>query len=131
MVMTEENKNKTTISNAKNTRINRRSMLKAGAIVAPLAITLHGGIPMAHATSSGCVEDMETRITVPQFKLGEDGITFEVNHDLPALPFDPVSGITGRVIEGQNETHWDYIVNEELFGASCLQSFENTGLTVN
>ena len=131
MVMTEENKNKTTMSNAINTRLNRRSMLKAGAVVVPLAITLHGGIPVAHAASGGCVEDMETRITVPQFKLGDDGVTYEVNHDLPALPFDPVAGETGRIIDGLDETHWDYITNEELFGASCLQSFENAGLTVD
>ena len=130
MVMTEENKNKTMISKAKNTRINRRNILKAGAIVAPLAITLHGGIPMAHAASGGCVEDMANHVTVPQFKLGVDG-TYEVNHDLPALQFDPVGGVTGRVIDGETETHWDYITNEELFGASCLQSFENKGLSVS
>ncbi len=128
--MTEENKNKTMINVVKGSRLNRRSMLKAGAVAVPLAITLHGGIPMAHAASGGCVQDMKDHVTVPQFKLGDDGITYEVDHDLPALQFDPVGGITGRVIGGETETHWDYITNEELFGASCLQSFENSGLTI-
>lgn len=34
-------------------RLNRRRLLRAGAIAAPVALTLHGGVPLAHADSAG------------------------------------------------------------------------------
>lgn len=140
MVMTEENIKKTKISNAKNTRINRRRMLKAGAVIAPLAITLHGGIPMAHAASTGCVEDMKKHVKIPHYEHDEhDDHDDKDSHDDSyhksgdEESFDPKNGVTGRIIEDEDgsdkeETHWDYIINEEEFGASCLQSFEDSGL---
>lgn len=120
MIMTEIDKDNT----MENLRIKRRSLLKAGAVIAPLALTLHGGISMAHASSTGCVDDLKEHVRIPTFD-GEGNPNGDV-------PFDPENGLTGRLNEnGTPETHWDYLTNEELYGASCLQSIENSGLTVS
>jgi len=126
--MTEMKKNEPKMKKAVNTRIKRRSLLKAGAVIAPLAITLHGGIPLAHAASANCIDDMETRIKVPTFTTNDGGQTYQRNGE---QLFNAETGLTGRMVGGNPETHWEYIVEEDLFGASCLQSFKNTGFTVN
>lgn len=156
--MTEMNDKKITENTVADTRAKRRRILKAGAVIAPLAVTLHGGIPMAHASSVGCVEDMEKHVKVPHYKVKEhddgdgDGddsgssssSSSSSSHDSSGKheyerdgrmdSFDPERnsytdrGNTGRLNDdGTPETHWDYIKNEDEHGASCLQSFEDSG----
>lgn len=122
--MTEMNKDDAKENATKDARTKRRSILKAGAVIAPLALTLHGGIPMAHASSTGCVDDLITHVKIPIFESDNGGFVWTGDTE----PFSPSpASRTGR----GDETHWDYLVNEELFGASCLTSIQNSGLTVN
>jgi len=179
--MTEMNDKKITENTVADTRAKRRRILKAGAVIAPLAVTLHGGIPMAHASSAGCIEDMEKHVKVPHYKVKEhddsssssshdsgssssshdSGSSSSSSHDSGSSSsshdsgsssshdssdkheyerdgrmdsFDPERnsytdrGNTGRLNDdGTPETHWDYIKNEDEHGASCLQSFEDSG----
>jgi len=138
MIMTEEHKSDKMIKAIEHNRIKRRSLLKAGAAVAPLAITLHGGLAMASVTSAGCVEDLEKHIEVPHYELDtpDDGTglheTYHRSSSDHDQKFDPEFGKTGRKIHDKDgllkeESHWDYIINEESTGASCLQSFANKG----
>jgi hypothetical protein len=171
--MTEMNDKKISENTVGDMRAKRRRILKAGAVIAPLAITLHGGIPMAHASSVGCIEDMEKHIKVPHFKVKEhddgddddddnssgssssssshsssgsssshsssssgndnDG-KHEYERDGRMDSFDPErdsftdQGNTGRLNDDDTpETHWDYIKNEDEHGASCLQSYDDSG----
>jgi len=117
--MTDINKDDMKI-NKMEARIKRRSLLKAGAIAAPLAMTLHGGIPMAHADSASCVEELKNHVEVPHYD--------DNGHKDGEERFNPDSGFTNRLNhDGTPETHWDYLENEDLTGASCLQSLENSG----
>ncbi len=189
--MTEMNDKKITENTVADTRAKRRRILKAGAVIAPLAVTLHGGIPMAHASSAGCIEDMEKHVKVPHYKVkehddGDDddddsGSSSSSSHDSGSSSshdsssssshdsgssshdsgsssshdsssssdddgkheyerdgrmdsFDPERnsytdrGNTGRLNDdGTPETHWDYIKNEDEHGASCLQSYDDSG----
>lgn len=118
--MTEKNSNDMKI-NEKEARIKRRSLLKAGMVAAPLAMTLHGGIPLAHAESTDCVEELEKHIEIPHDDDG-DGVSDRTE------PFDPETGLTGGTnSDGTSETHWDYLINKDKVGASCLQSIEDSG----
>jgi len=113
-VMTEINSDDTR-TDKKKTRIKRRSLLRAGAVAAPLAITLYGGISLAHANSTDCVEALERTKEIPHFddKGKQDG----------ERDFNPRFGVTGRTVDNMPETHWDYLMKQkEGSGASCLQS---------
>ena len=183
--MTEMNDKKITENTVADTRAKRRRILKAGAVIAPLAVTLHGGIPMAHASSAGCIEDMEKHVKVPHYKVkehddGDDDDDDSSSHDSGSSSHDSSSsshdsgssshdsgsssshdssssssdddgkheyerdgrmdsfdpernsytdrGNTGRLNDdGTPETHWDYIKNEDEHGASCLQSYDDSG----
>jgi len=116
-VMTEINSDDIR-TDKKKARIKRRSLLKAGAMAAPLAITLYGGISLAHADSTDCVEQLEKNVEVPHFDASgnKDG----------KESFNPETGFTGRTIGGKPETHWDYITKEDKTGASCLQSIQSS-----
>ncbi len=129
-IMTKMNKDEASENTPEDARIKRRSILKAGAVIAPLALTLHGGIPMAHASSTGCVEDLKLHVDIPNYSDPDGDGIFELTGT--TTNFDPDSGVTGRENpDGTSETHWQYLQNEELFGASCLTSIQNSGLTVN
>ncbi|PCI46160.1 MAG: hypothetical protein COB49_09005 [Alphaproteobacteria bacterium] len=125
--MTEINKDNAKKHTTEDARVIRRRILKAGA-VAPLALTLHGGIPMAHANSTGCLEELQTHVDIPHFVPDGNGFKW----DGTTVPFDPDNLLTtGRQFPGEDpETHWGYLVREELYGASCLTSMVNTGITV-
>lgn len=129
--MTKMNRNDAKNNIADAARIKRRSILKAGAVVAPLALTLHGGIPLAHAASSGCLDDLRLHVKVPNFipdlENSNNGKTVYKWDGEDPVAFAPEQ-TTGREINGVIETHWDYLKNEEVFGASCLTSIENSGV---
>jgi len=123
--MTDINKDDIKI-NKMEARIKRRSLLKAGAVIAPLAITLHGGVAMAQVASAGrCVEKLKTTETVPVDTVDGNG-----NPVTNQVPFSPSqSAFTGRTnTNGTSETHWDYILKGNGHGMTCLQSFEAAGL---
>lgn len=106
-------------------RIKRRKILKAGAAIAPLAITLHGGTAFATVNSSGrCAKNIKKNLReqgkkIPIYKNGK-----KTNH---STHFDPKYGRTGRFIGNPPfaETHWDYLRSEEGIDMeqSCMQSF--------
>jgi len=97
---------------------------------------------MAHASSAGCIEDMEKHVKVPHYKVKKHNSSsnnnnngkHEYKRDGRMDSFDPeqyshtARGNTGRLNDdGSPETHWEYIKNEDEHGASCLQSFEDSG----
>ncbi len=101
-------------------RLKRRSILKAGAVIAPLAITLHGGISVAHANSATCVDQMVANdVQVPLFNA--DGTPKGITEQ-----FNPQSGLTGKVINGVPQTHWEYIETGVMGYTSCLTSISPT-----
>jgi len=126
--MTDMKKNDTIMNKTDKKRIERRSLLKAGAVIAPLAVTLHGGVAFATVNSAGrCIENMKTHVKIPLFEDDNNGgyQSTGVMED-----FSPENtALTGRFVGGQPETHWQYIENEQLSGLTCLQSFTNAGLT--
>ncbi len=142
--MTNMNKDDAEKNAAEEARIKRRSILKAGAVIAPLALTLHGGIPLAQAMSTDCLQELHENLLIPNFVPNYDDDHHDDGHDdhhtgyildpnKPPTPFDPYNQLTtGRQFEGEDpETHWDYLIREDLYGVSCLTSVVNTGLTVN
>ena len=54
--MTNANDPKKEIDTVESKRQLRRRLLKTGALAAPVAMTLHGGVPLAHAASAGMCE---------------------------------------------------------------------------
>ncbi len=114
--MTEVKKDNATTHKKTEVRLRRRSLLKAGAVIAPLAITLHGGISLAHANSATCVDKMVTNgVQIPI--LNPDGSPTGVTE-----LFNPESGLTGQIINGQSQTHWEYIETGVMGYTSCLTS---------
>ena len=121
--MTEINKDDVKKNAMEETRLKRRSILKAGAVIAPLAVTLHGGIPLAHAASTGCVQELVDNVTIPVYENG----SYNMNN---MVQFNP-NAYTGLIENGESESHWDYLIDKKLYGASCMTSIISTGLTVN
>jgi len=54
--MTNVNDTEKKIDAVDSKRQLRRRLLKTGALAAPIAMTLHGGVPLAHAASAGMCE---------------------------------------------------------------------------
>lgn len=126
-------------------RLHRRSLLKAGAIVAPIALTLHGGVPLAHADSSGsCIIEL--------FNIGQDST--HPNYEDMQIPMNPKNGHFATVINGHvndpgagttypdgtywepfnptNEEHWQYITESPAnYGYSCIVSVTNVRIKGN
>ncbi|VAV88136.1 hypothetical protein MNBD_ALPHA02-1668 [hydrothermal vent metagenome] len=101
-------------------RLKRRSILKAGAVIAPLAITLHGGISVAHANSATCVDQMVANdVQIPLFEA--DGTPKGITEQ-----FNPQTGLTGNVINNVPQTHWEYIETGVMGYTSCLSSISPT-----
>lgn len=123
-------------------RLHRRSLLKAGAIAAPVAMTLHSGAAARalgnHASSAGlCVLDLRD-------------IATDTNHPNNGYLQIPVKGgrvarrkdrqrHNGRVnardcekgtrlepFDPRNRVHWDFIKDPRngRFGMSCINSIE-------
>ncbi|MBT6328427.1 MAG: hypothetical protein HOJ34_01475, partial [Kordiimonadaceae bacterium] len=124
-------------------RLHRRSLLKAGAIVAPIALTLHGGVPLAHADSSGsCIIEL--------WNIGEN--PSHPNYEDMQIPMNPKNGHFQTVTNGlgnpnggtypadtdwqafnpTNEEHWKYIAESPAnYGYSCIVSVTNVRIKGN
>ena len=90
----------------------RRRLMRIGLTAAPIALTLHGGLPLAHADSLGlCVLQLEE-----QAAAGDPDLQIPVNGN-------PNSGNTVP-FDSSNSDHWEYIQVNNLEGASCLTSIE-------
>ena len=137
MVMTEKKTEESIMENIEksrgNARINRRKILKAGAVIAPLAVTLHSGVPLAHAASAACDVKMDWQKIIPEFEAvkNHDG-TYTNTKTGKILGYRGTAGKTGRILEfGIEETHWDYISQPGVTGHSCYNSIVITGGTPN
>ncbi len=125
--MTDMKKDDLKMNKTDEKRIKRRSLLKAGAVIAPLAITLHGGVAFAQVNSAGrCIENMRTNVQIPLFEDVGGGVYQQTGVSVDFSPDN--TALTGRLVGGQPETHWQYIENEQLSGVTCLQSYANAGL---
>ena len=126
--MTEINKEDTKGDMMEDGRIKRRRLLKMGAAIAPLAVTLHGGVAFAQVNSAGrCVENLKTRLSsegkeIPLFAKDHHG-----NYVLTgnSVPFDEsLTATTGRLnIDHKLENHWEYLESQGEQVQSCMQSF--------
>ncbi len=125
--MTKKNEDGAMMEMTDQARIRRRRILKAGAVIAPLAVTLHGGVAFAQVNSAGrCVEHLKDTLRIPTFSVDADGNYVQNG----SVAFNPSPGaMTGRVIDGQPEDHWNYVIREQLAGQTCLQSFMASGET--
>lgn len=125
--MTEINNEDTKGDMMEDVRIKRRRLLKIGAAVAPLAITLHGGVAFAQVNSAGrCVENLKARLIsegkeIPTFEF--DGSEYVLTGD--TIPFDEsLTATTGRLNASNNlENHWEYLESQGEQVQSCMQSF--------
>lgn len=115
-------------------RLDRRSLLKAGAIAAPVALTLHGGVPLAHADSAGlCVVQLMDIANNPG------------DHRAPMLQVPMKDGTVARPLVGNHKTevkaedypdgttiepfnaspqHWEFLSDpqNQRYGFSCVSS---------
>lgn len=109
-IMNEIDKSKMKKVSDKENRLSRRRLLKTGAVMAPLALTLHGGIPLAHADSAGlCVLHLE--------ELAQEG---DPTLQLPLGPQGQLVPFDGGI-----ESHWEYITaDSSRHGYSCLNSID-------
>ena len=120
-----------------NKRLNRRNLLKAGAVAAPVALTLHGGVPLAHADSSGaCVVQLmdiaksnDPRAPMLQVPIKKGGVATPIRgyHETELLPEnlerDYPKGTKLEPFDG-SYTHWDFVADPKnnRFGYSCVSS---------
>lgn len=119
-------------------RLHRRSLLKAGAIAAPVVLTLHGGVPLAHADSAGmCVMQLmeianktgdarAPMLQVPMTK-SRDGIArplLDPKHktEIYAEDYDPETRI--EPFNAGDPHHWQFLSdpNNQRYGFSCVNS---------
>lgn len=118
-------------------RLHRRSLLKAGAIAVPVALTLHGGVPLAHADSAGlCVLDLQKIASNPndsRHKMmlvpTKDGrVTLPTRgyrHDMYKDIKDYPEGTQMEPWDSGNYQHWDFLKkNEGHYGWSCINSIK-------
>ncbi len=131
--MTKVNETEVKEAEGLKKRLHRRSLLKAGAVAAPIAMTLHGGIPLAHADSAGlCVvqmieiaqgNDSRARMLQVPVKNGQIARPLVGEHQSEINAEDYPEG---TVLEPFNASrlHWDFISdpNNNRFGFSCVSS---------
>lgn len=118
-------------------RLHRRSLLKAGAVAAPIAMTLHGGIPLAHADSAGlCVvqlieiaqgNDSRARMLQVPIKDGKVAIPHNRVYKTELVAEDLETDFPeGTTLEPFNASphHWEFLSdpNNNRFGFSCVSS---------
>lgn len=126
--MTEINNEDTKGDMMEDGRIKRRRLLKMGAAIAPLAVTLHGGVAFAQVNSAArCVENLKARLVsegkeIPVFEPDQNGNYVSTNH---TIPFDEsLTATTGRLNANNNlENHWEYLESQDEQVQSCMQSF--------
>jgi hypothetical protein len=102
-------------------RMHRRSLLKAGAIVAPIALTLHGGVPLAHAESSG-------QCGVKLIKLANGNGT-QRQADLLGIPVQG-TGFDRRIAEVKSgfSEHCEVARVEDYKRDTVIESFDGSDL---
>ncbi|MBL4603914.1 MAG: hypothetical protein JKY84_14305 [Emcibacteraceae bacterium] len=133
--MTKVNDAEVNKSTGLSQRLHRRSLLKAGAVIAPIVVTLHGGVPLAHADSAGlCVMQL--------VDIAND--SSDSRHGYMQIPMkggqiaQPLIGLThnqeaklsdypdGTELEAFNASpaHWNFIADptNNRFGFSCVNS---------
>ena len=121
--------------------MHRRSLLKAGALAALIALTLHGGVPLAHANSSGsCVWELiqianssgrSAELQVPiNTKSNKVANAAHGHAIIPSL--DDYGPNTQLVPFDGSEEHWNFIASSpNRFGFSCLSSATNIKIKGN
>lgn len=134
----KDNESVTTLSK----RLHRRSLLKAGAIAAPFAMTLHSGAAATalgnHASSAGlCVLDLREIATNPNHPRNEY-MQVPINggriarrrdrrrHNGRINARDCEDGTRLEPFDPRNRVHWDFIKDSRnaRFGMSCINSIE-------
>lgn len=129
-------------ANTLSKRLHRRSLLKAGAIAAPMALTLHSGAAATalgnHASSAGlCVLDLReiaTSRSHPKsdyLQIPMKGPRLARRHDRqvhsPRVRMrDLEPGSRLEPFDPRNRVHWDFIQNPSngRFGMSCINSIQ-------
>jgi len=135
--------NETEVKNVEglNKRLHRRSLLKAGAVAAPIALTLHGGVPLAHADSAGlCVIQLmeiannpgDGRHAMMQVPIHSNQIAQPLvgNSHAPEIHAeDYPEGTQIQPFDASNIEHWNFINNplNNRFGFSCVNSIDFNG----
>lgn len=135
--MTEVNETEVKKTEGLKKRLHRRSLLKAGAVAAPIAMTLHGGIPLAHADSAGlCVVQLieiaksnDSRAEMLQVPMngGRVAVPHSRSHKtiikVEDLDVDYPAGTTLQPFDASPQ-HWQFLSdpNNNRFGFSCVSS---------
>lgn len=135
--MTKVNETEVKEAEGLKKRLHRRSLLKAGAVAAPIAMTLHGGIPLAHADSAGlCViqlieiaqgNDSRARMLQIPMNGGRVAIPHNGKYKTEILAEDlELDYPEGTTLEPFNASpqHWQFLSdpNNNRFGFSCVSS---------
>jgi len=117
-------------------RLDRRSLLKAGAIAAPVALTLHGGVPLAHADSAGmCVVQLmeiannsgDSRSPMLQVPMKDGRVADPIigfKHDVEIHAKDYPEGTSIEPFNAGSPHHWQFLSdpNNQRYGFSCVNS---------
>lgn len=133
-VMVDKNETENKSDGMMDKRIQRRRLLKTGALAAPIALTLHGGVPLAHADSSGsCILKLieiandsgnphSGELQVPiNPNNGQVAQAIHGHAQFPDLADYPV-GTTLVPFDGTYE-HWSFVGSAaNRFGFSCVSS---------
>ncbi len=132
--MTKVNEIKEKKAGGLKKRLDRRSLLKAGAIAAPVALTLHGGVPLAHADSAGlCVVQLmdiaknssDHRSDMLQVPM-KDGAIARPNMGSHKTEIKAEDYPQGTTIEPFNASpqHWEFLSDprNQRYGFSCVSS---------
>ena len=114
------------------TRLKRRSILKTGAVIAPLAVSLHSGAAMAQVLSAACDVKMQGRSIIPTYTTQPQSGGGYINSPTGnTIGYQGTAGKTGRKFDspvlGHEETHWEYISDPAHTGHSCYTSIMDTG----
>ncbi len=135
--MTKVNETEVKEAEGLKKRLHRRSLLKAGAVAAPIAMTLHGGIPLAHADSAGlCViqlieiaqgNDSRARMLQIPMNGGRVAVPHNGQYKTEILAEDlELDYPEGTTLEPFNASpqHWQFLSdpNNNRFGFSCVSS---------
>lgn len=119
-------------------RLNRRSLLRAGAIAAPVALTLHGGVPLAHADSAGmCVMQLmeianksgdarSAMLQVPMSngKIAKPNIGYDHKTEIHMEDYDLDPAVRIEPFNADDPHHWQFLSDpaNNRYGFSCVNS---------
>ena len=135
--MTKQTDNEEVKKDGLSKRLHRRSLLKAGAIAAPVALTLHGGVPLAHADSAGlCVLDLhkiasnpnDARHKMMQVPMKKGRVTLPkrgYRHNMYKEAKNYPKGTKMEPFDSGNYQHWEFLKkNKGHYGWSCINSIK-------